>query len=54
MARATHVHSDNCGLCEQNERIRENMKSDLETALENGDFELFESIFEDRDPFEFI
>lgn len=47
-------HTEECGLCEQNERIKENMKADLDTALETGDLELFESIFEDRDPFEFI
>ena len=35
-------------------RIRENMASDLEYALENGDFDAFEEIFEDRDPFEFL
>jgi hypothetical protein len=39
---------------EQDERIRENMEADLETALETGDIDLFESIFEDRDPFEFL
>ena len=44
----------NEGLKEQNARIRENMDSDLDYALETGDFDLFESIFEDRDPFEFI
>ena len=42
------------GEIEQDERIRENMKFDLATALETGDLDLFESIFEDRDPFEFL
>jgi hypothetical protein len=39
---------------EQKERIKENMAADLSYALENGDMDLFESIFEDRDPFEFM
>ena len=39
---------------EQAERIKENMQSDLAYALETGDYDLFESIFEDRDPFEFL
>lgn len=39
---------------EQAERIRENMALDLDTALATGDLDLFESIFEDRDPFEFL
>ena len=39
---------------EQAERIKENMAADLDYALETGDLELFESIFEDRDPFEFM
>jgi hypothetical protein len=30
------------------------MKDDLERAIEEGDFQAFEDIFEDRDPFEFI
>lgn len=39
---------------EQAKRIRENMTSDLAYALETGDMDLFESIFEDRDPFDFL
>ena len=39
---------------EQAERIKENMASDLDYALETGDFDLFMDIFEDRDPFEFL
>ena len=39
---------------EQAERIKENMASDLEDILERGDFQAFEELFEDRDPFEFI
>ena len=39
---------------EQADRIRENMKSDLAYALETGDLDMFEEIFEDRDPFEFL
>jgi hypothetical protein len=39
---------------EQAQRIRENMASDLAYALETGDVQLFEDIFEDRDPFEFL
>ena len=43
-----------CGKCEQDNRIKENMASDLEAALESGDFQAFQDIFEDRDPFEFL
>jgi len=43
-----------CGTCEQNERIKQNMADDLERAIEEGDFQAFEDIFEDRDPFEFL
>jgi hypothetical protein len=39
---------------EQAQRIKENMAADLSYALETGDMDLFESIFEDRDPFEFL
>lgn len=39
---------------EQAERIKENMNSDLDYALETGDFDMFMDIFEDRDPFEFL
>jgi len=39
---------------EQAERIKENMALDLDYALETGDLALFEAIFEDRDPFEFL
>jgi len=47
-------HTTDCGTCEQNARIKENMKDDLERAIEEGDLQAFEDIFEDRDPFEFI
>lgn len=43
-----------CAKCEQDKRIRQNVQSDLMDALESGDFEAFEEIFEDRDPLEFI
>ena len=43
-----------CGTCEQNSRIKDNMDSDLDYALESGDFNAFMDIFEDRDPFEFL
>ena len=39
---------------EQAARIKQNMENDLELALMTGDLELFESIFEDRDPLDFI
>ena len=39
---------------EQSARIKQNMENDLELALMTGDLELFESIFEDRDPLDFI
>ena len=39
---------------EQAERIKERMAEDLEYAIETGDIALFEDIFEDRDPFEFL
>lgn len=39
---------------DQDIRIRENIANDLDYALETGDFDMFEEIFEDRDPFEFI
>lgn len=42
------------GELEQDERIRENMAADLEYAIETGDLQMFEDIFEDRDPFEFL
>ena len=42
------------GELEQDERIRENMKADLAYALETGNLQMFEDIFEDRDPFEFL
>ena len=50
----THNCGPNCGTCEQNARIKDNMESDLDYALETGDFDMFMDIFEDRDPFEFI
>ena len=43
-----------CGKCEQDARIRQNMKDDLARALADGDLSAFEDIFEDRDPFEFL
>ena len=49
-----HDKTCECGTCEQNARIKENMASDLDYALETGDFDMFMDIFEDRDPFEFI
>ena len=39
---------------EQSARIIDNMNADLNYALETGDLDLFESIFEDRDPIEFL
>lgn len=39
---------------EQAQRIKENMESDLDYALETGNVQMFEDIFEDRDPFEFM
>jgi hypothetical protein len=39
---------------EQAERIKENMASALDYALETGDFDTLMDIFEDRDPFEFL
>jgi len=39
---------------EQAERIKENMKLELDDILANGDLQAFEDLFEDRDPFEFI
>jgi hypothetical protein len=50
----SHCDKPDCGTCEQNERIEENIKLDLSYALETGDFDMFMDIFEDRDPFEFI
>ena len=49
-----HDKTCECGTCEQNARIKENMANDLDYALETGDFDMFMDIFEDRDPFEFI
>ena len=43
-----------CGHCEQDARIKDNMAENLEYALAEGDITAFEDIFEDRDPFEFI
>lgn len=56
MVTTIHVgdHTTDCGTCEQNARIKENMAERLDEALENGDLAEFEDIFEDRDPFEFI
>lgn len=39
---------------EQAQRIKENMEADLDYALETGNVQMFEDIFEDRDPFEFL
>ena len=52
-------HTTDCETCKlncdcQDCRIKDNMSNDLDYALEHGDLELFESIFEDRDPFEFL
>jgi positive regulator of sigma E activity len=51
---ATCKANCSCGTCEQNARIQDNMASDLDAALEAGDFDAFMDIFEDRDPFEFM
>lgn len=60
---ATTIHAGDCSTdcetcrlqCEcQDCRIKSNIQSDLDYALETGDFDLFESLFEDRDPSEFI
>ena len=48
------VKPKTAGELEQDERIRENMKSDLEYAIATNDLQMFEDIFEDRDPFEFL
>lgn len=48
------THPAECGHCEQDARIKENMAERLDDALANGDLTEFEDIFEDRDPFEFI
>lgn len=52
-------HTTDCETCKancdcQDCRIKDNISNDLAYALEHGDLELFESIFEDRDPFEFL
>ena len=47
-------HSTDCGTCEQNARIQQNMADSLDYAIETEDFDMFMDIFEDRDPFEFI
>ena len=56
MAHTIHAgdHTTDCGTCQQNSRIKDNMDSDLDYALESGDFNAFMDIFEDRDPFEFL
>jgi len=56
MAHTIHLgdESSDCGTCQQNARIEQNMASDLSYALESGDFDMFMDIFEDRDPFEFL
>jgi hypothetical protein len=56
MAHTIHAgdESTDCGVCQQNARIKDNMDSDLDYALESGDFDMFMDIFEDRDPFEFL
>jgi hypothetical protein len=60
---ATTIHAGDCSTdcetcrlqCEcQDCRIQSNIQSDLDYALETGDWDLLESIFEDRDPLEFI
>jgi hypothetical protein len=45
---------ETCGTCEQDLRIKDNMKADLAYAIETEDHDMFQDIFEDRDPFEFI
>ena len=56
MAHTIHLgdESSECGTCQQNARIEQNIASDLDYALETGDFNAFMDIFEDRDPFEFL
>jgi hypothetical protein len=56
MATTIHAgdHTTDCGTCEQNERIKQNMEDSLDDVLESGDSQAFQDIFEDRDPFEFI
>ena len=56
MATTIHAgdHTTDCGTCEQNARIKQNMEDDLERAVLEGDLQAFEDIFEDRDPFEFL
>lgn len=52
--RVGEVMTKTAGELEQDKRIRENMKENLAYALETGDLAMFEDIFEDRDPFEFL
>lgn len=52
-------HTTDCDICKKNCdcqdcRIKQNIKDNLDEVLENGDFQGFEDIFEDRDPFDFI
>lgn len=52
-------HETDCLACQSNCdcqdcRIKLNMEENLEYALANGDLALFEDIFEDRDPLEFM
>ena len=41
---------ENCQSC----RIKLNMEENLEYAIANGDLQMFEDIFEDADPFEYL
>ena len=50
----SHNHTENCGYCEQTERILDNIKADMEYAVATQNQQMFEDMFEDRDPFEFI
>jgi hypothetical protein len=52
-------HDTDCETCKancdcQDCRIRENMKDNLAYALETGDLQMFEDIFEDADPFDYL
>ena len=49
-------HTTDCGTCEQNARIEENLSLAKEEYGDIGamSYAEFEEIFEDRDPFEFI
>jgi len=61
MATTIHLgdHETDCKICKlncdcQDCRIKQNIKDNLEYALENNDFQMFEDIFEDADPFDYL